>query len=183
MFDPAILLALQNIPMPPERPQAAIEQSWSSNAAAQLERRAKISVESYRNSVAHWAANVRKILAENEILLAAGNFDREALARGLSLVIGDLESHAEALAVSSARLEKKINRSVKNAFQIDPSSASVLRAFGHQLLATEKFAIDEMLEVALYMRATRAGISPKEKNSAIFENADDLESYLQAALA
>ena len=183
MFDPAILLALQNIPMPPERPQVAIEQSWLSNVAAQAERRGKISADSYQNFATGWVAEVHKIMAEIDILRAAGAFDRDALARVLSLAIDDLESDAETRAISNARLEKKINRTVKPVFQDDPSLAAVLRSFGERLLATEKHIIDEMLEFSLFLRATRSELLPNIKSSAVFQNPGDLEAHLTAELA
>ena len=183
MFDPAILLALQNFPMPPGRPQAAIEQSWLSNVAAQAERRGRISADSYQNFAIGWAAKVHKIRAEIDILRAAGDFDRDAFARVLSLAIGDLESDAEVRTKSNARLEKKINRTVKPVFQDDPSLAAVVRSYGERLLATEKHIIDEMLEFSLFLRATRSEVLPNVKSSAVFQNPDDLEAYSLAARA
>jgi hypothetical protein len=77
-----------------------------------------------------------------------------------------------------ARLQKRIAREVKTAFQTDPSLAAAHRAFGGRIVATEKRIVDALLDYALFLRAVRAEIDPAARGGRVFEATDDLARYL-----
>ncbi|UYW26082.1 hypothetical protein [Methylorubrum extorquens] len=175
MLDPAVIESLR-IPFPPERPMLVEEQVLRSAAAEQALRIGRRLADGFDAAADSWIATMERVRRSVEGAPIEGQSPDDL--QLLSATIDDFETVAEMRAKHGARLQKRIAREVKTAFQTDPSLAAAHRAFGGRIVATEKRIVDALLDYALFLRAVRAEIDPAARGGRVFEATDDLARYL-----
>jgi hypothetical protein len=103
--------------------------------------------------------------------------------QAIDALIGEVEEVAEQRAVRLARFRKRTTREVKRAFLADPSTGAVLRTLAMELQRLDAEVIENILEFALWLRATKSAVDPTSKDGPSFDNPDDLARYLDRELA
>lgn len=180
MIDPAILHSLEP-PMPPTRPEIVEEREWLSPVAEKAKRLAYRLVEDYERDIAGWLDRLRR--NQQELELVAPHPDRHEFSEQAKRLIEDIEYQAERRAVSAARFSKRAKKFNKHWFSVDPSLGAVHRSFVSRIADAEQTAIDGLLEHALFLRALRAEQDPDARGGPVFDNPDDLGSYLRDLVA
>ena len=100
----------------------------------------------------------------------------------LDQMVADVEEYAQKRASLRSRHAKQARAAVKELFKADPSLGAVARNHFDQLLRLDDEVIEELLEMALWMRSFRAERQPYDGKSLTFSDPDALAKHLASVL-
>lgn len=94
-----------------------------------------------------------------------------------------MEAKAEGMAKAHRSGQKAARRQMKEVRAISPSAAPALEANWERTWAIFLAEVDDLLAMALFMRALRAEHDPETRNGPVFNNAEDVSRYLNQIIA
>jgi len=181
VLDPAILYLLVNPPMPPEPPRMAQEAMLLSEGAENIQRKAAQLQASFETYADDWRKKLAGIKTAANSTPGTGWTASDL--SNLETIVGDVEEEAERRGKSLGAAQKRHRRKYRQIFADDPSVGAVVNTSATRLMAIEQNIIENLLDYALFLRAFIAERRADSRGGSVFDNAEELASHLDRALA